>query len=106
MQREKISLYIAATYLESPAHARMYARARWNAKKRARFPMSVTSDRKEGMNLRHAAALALVGWYLMLPPTKHPWSRDLWRWWTGSSNPIVKECNLDAPFLEWEESKE
>jgi hypothetical protein len=58
------------------------------------------------MNLRHAAALALVGWYLMLPPTKHPWSRDLWRWWTGSSNPIVKECNLDAPFLEWEESKE
>jgi hypothetical protein len=24
------------------------------------------------MNLRHAAALALVGWYLMTPPTTHP----------------------------------
>jgi hypothetical protein len=23
------------------------------------------------MNLRHAAALALVGWYLMVPPTTH-----------------------------------
>ncbi len=24
------------------------------------------------MNLRHAAALALVGWYLMVPPPDHP----------------------------------
>jgi hypothetical protein len=58
------------------------------------------------MKPRHAAALALVGWYLMIPPTKHPRSRDLWRWWTGSDNPIVNECNLDAPLSEWEESKE
>jgi hypothetical protein len=27
------------------------------------------------MNLRHAAALALVGWYLMVPPTVGPYLR-------------------------------
>jgi hypothetical protein len=27
-----------------------------------------TCDKSETMELRHAAALALVGWYLMLPP--------------------------------------
>lgn len=37
------------------------------------------------MKLRHAAALALVGWYLMMPPT----SRDY---------PMGK---VDAPLTEW-----
>ena len=36
------------------------------------------------MKLRHAAALALVGWYLMLPPLDH-------------GVPIVK-----APYSEWD----
>ena|ERR1700733_11703725 len=35
------------------------------------------------MNLRHAAALALVGWYLMLPPLKE------------------KSVVADAPLSEW-----
>jgi len=36
------------------------------------------------MKLRHAAALALVGWYLMLPPT------------------AKGKLNLRAPLSEWE----
>ncbi len=41
------------------------------------------------MNLSHAAALALVGWYLMVPP------RNL--------HPFVKGDNVDtaAPLSEW-----
>ena len=58
------------------------------------------------MKLSRAVALASVGWYLMLPPTTHPRSRDLWRWWANSTNPVVNECNLDAPFSEWKESGE
>jgi hypothetical protein len=38
------------------------------------------------MKLRHAAALALVGWYLMVPPPV-----------IHSSVPV----NLDAPLSEW-----
>jgi len=38
------------------------------------------------VNLRHAAALALVGWYLMIPPT----------------NPrAVDGVNDDAPVTQW-----
>jgi hypothetical protein len=37
------------------------------------------------MNLRHAAALALVGWYLMVPPY----------------NENVFRCDLNAPLTEW-----
>lgn len=37
------------------------------------------------MNLRHAAALALVGWYLMVPPT-------------GRDN---QTRNADAPLSQW-----
>jgi hypothetical protein len=37
------------------------------------------------MKLRHAAELALVGWYLMMPPT----SRD------------YPQGNLDAPLTQW-----
>jgi hypothetical protein len=37
------------------------------------------------MNLRHAAALALVGWYLMMPPTGRDYSMG----------------NVDAPLSQW-----
>ena len=37
------------------------------------------------MNLRHAAALTLVGWYLMMPPT-------------GRDYPLG---NVDAPLSQW-----
>ena len=38
------------------------------------------------MNLRHAAALALVGWYLMIPPE------------VGYGPPIIQ---YQAPLTEW-----
>ena len=37
------------------------------------------------MNLRHAAALALVGWYLMMPPLDQD----------------TRDWNTAAPFSEW-----
>jgi hypothetical protein len=40
------------------------------------------------MNLRHAAMLALVGWYLMCPPVREPQNEE----------PYVDE---DAPYSEW-----
>ena len=40
------------------------------------------------MNLRHAAALALVGWYLMVPPHLH---------WHGQ----YETYSPDAPLSEW-----
>ena len=42
------------------------------------------------MNLRHAAALALVGWYLMMPP------------WTTSWFSTTKRRNDSAPISQWE----
>jgi hypothetical protein len=42
------------------------------------------------MESRHAAALALVGWYLMIPPT--PWM---------SSDPPKSGINPQAPLSEW-----
>jgi len=39
------------------------------------------------MNLRHTAALALVGWYLMLPPM-NSWPRTPW-------------IDRNAPFSKW-----
>ena len=41
------------------------------------------SSKNRAMNLRHAAALALVGWYLMVPPFQR-----------GG-------VNLDAPLRSW-----
>ena len=37
------------------------------------------------MRLRHAAALALVGWYMIIPPTSHEYPMG----------------NVDAPLTEW-----
>jgi hypothetical protein len=62
------------------------------------------------MTSRHAAALALVGWYLMVPPFKHSWTGDV-QYWMGlvpgllpsgqTSVPIVDRCTPDAPLWEW-----
>ena len=44
------------------------------------------------MNLRHAAALALVGWYLMMPPDN----------WTLCSKSVADcEAISDAPLGRW-----
>ena len=45
------------------------------------------------MNLRHTAALALVGWYLMLPPIKE------------NKAACVPLQVVDAPLNEWEISQ-
>jgi hypothetical protein len=48
------------------------------------------------MNPRHAAALALVGWYLLLPPTtdrgKPLLDAPLSKWEMDRSNDTSKEC--------------
>jgi hypothetical protein len=53
------------------------------------------------MNLRHAAALALVGWYLMLPSVHSsgpgPWidlKAPLSKWTTEASFDSATECSL------------
>jgi hypothetical protein len=50
------------------------------------------------MNLRHAAALALVGWYLMLPPTHGGYSHfytdePLRKWCRGDYSDTRAGCN-------------
>jgi|SRR5208282_4492739 len=53
------------------------------------------------MNPRHAAALALVGWYLMVPPLTTPKAGNalvdsdapLSRWMTIASYDTARECN-------------
>jgi hypothetical protein len=54
------------------------------------------------MKLRHAAALALVGWYLMIPPRVSDWpvlvfdtNAPLSKWQQGGSFDTAKECNED-----------
>jgi hypothetical protein len=49
------------------------------------------------MNPRHAAAFALVGWYLMVPPTRgHPaeilFHAPLSRWEVGEDDDTKAEC--------------
>ena len=46
------------------------------------------------MHLRHAAALALVGWYLMWPPLRVTWLD----WLKGSSSESLQKY---APLSEW-----
>jgi hypothetical protein len=62
------------------------------------------------MNLRHAAALALVGWYLMVPPmcADHPvpaWCREstdpVRQWAIREKFNTEKECN--AKLNSWRE---
>ena len=49
-----------------------------------------------GYNLRHTAALALVGWYLMLPLPKHP-DAPIARWAHVDSFDSATECR-DAAY--------
>src|SRR5437870_7573819 len=49
------------------------------------------------MKLRHAATLALVGWYLMVPPIPQTWTGDP----DLPSVAIIDTCNPDAPLSEW-----
>jgi hypothetical protein len=48
------------------------------------------------MNLRHAAALALVGWYLIVPPVASDGRVDasarLWKWWKFQLDDSAQEC--------------
>jgi hypothetical protein len=53
------------------------------------------------MNLRHAAALALVGWYLMLPPMNSwrglPWierNAPLSKWKQSAAFNSAKDCEV------------
>jgi hypothetical protein len=62
------------------------------------------------MKSRHTAVLALVGWYLLVPPFKHSWTGDVQYWMqqmpgvlsSGSTpSPIVDKCTPAAPLSEW-----
>jgi hypothetical protein len=61
------------------------------------------------MNLRHAAALALVGWYLMIPPQTAQKTFDdhapLARWFVFSAHDAAHECE-GAKFLNREGHKQ
>jgi hypothetical protein len=48
------------------------------------------------MNLRHAAALALVGWYLLIPPHQDDGASAPFSTWTGYSQTYKsqKECKI------------
>src|ERR1700678_2827608 len=62
------------------------------------------------VTLRHTAAFALVGWYLMVPPVKQSWSwsDDVQYWierpWREFT--IADNCVPDAPLSEWKQSGE
>ncbi|MGA7871434.1 MAG: hypothetical protein WCA22_11090 [Candidatus Binatus sp.] len=49
------------------------------------------------MKPRHAAALALVGWYLMVPPPKEPSLFAQASAWVFSRH-LVKEFDSNAPI--------
>jgi hypothetical protein len=63
------------------------------------------------MNLRHAAALALIGWYLMIPPrTAHDQQAfddqaPIARWFVFSAHDAAHECE-GAKFLNREAHKQ
>jgi hypothetical protein len=54
---------------------------------------------------RSIPALVLVGWYLMVPPVNHPWTRDIWHW-LDSRIAITDKCNPDASLSEWKQEGE
>jgi hypothetical protein len=63
------------------------------------------------VNLRHAAVLALVGWYLMVPPSMadtwicgHSLSAGLSREWFGwgkGCDTMERTVDFDAPLPQW-----
>ncbi len=57
------------------------------------------SANSTGMNLRHAAALALVGWYLMIPPVSTDSGKafvdshaPIWQWGNGGTFGSTVDC--------------
>jgi hypothetical protein len=72
---------------------------------------------KGNLNLRHAAALALVGWYLMVPPVKqtYSWGDDI-HYWLDRLPGILPQgqapftaaakCTRNAPISEGTQSDE
>jgi hypothetical protein len=61
------------------------------------------------MNLRHAAALALVGWYLMMPHRPGDPSEPLSKWYQSEEFYTESECNqlleMDRGFYHFNKSK-
>ncbi len=63
------------------------------------------------MKLQHAAALALVGWYLIRPPLPHLNAHDshtdtaapLSRWTVVRTFPTKKECETQRGGNPWEQ---
>ncbi|MGA9721417.1 MAG: hypothetical protein WBQ86_03085 [Candidatus Binatus sp.] len=59
------------------------------------FPFLKLSDMLRDMKCRHAAALALVGWYLMVPPydmIRMPQALPLSKWNISQSFDSADEC--------------
>ena len=48
------------------------------------------------MNARHAAALALVGWYFIYPPRPDVLSAPLTQWQRGNTVPFKSQQECDA----------
>jgi hypothetical protein len=57
------------------------------------------------MNLRHTAALALVGWYLMIPPSIEPDLSSDAKVQANLNNPPAFEFDDKAPLSRWEIDK-
>ena len=63
------------------------------------------SDNSSSMNLRHAAALALVGWYLMMPPLNPSSGIDSLSVWLNPDAQVLRRCDPEAPLSQWVEFK-
>jgi hypothetical protein len=69
------------------------------------------------MKSRHAVALAIIGWYLMVPPVASTGrvdaSEPLWKWWKFQIDASAQECETFLSELQqgrvteadWEGSK-
>jgi hypothetical protein len=74
-------------------------------------------DNSMSMKSRHAVALAIIGWYLMVPPVASTGrvdaSEPLWKWWKFQIDASAQECETFLSELQqgrvteadWEVSK-
>lgn len=60
---------------------------------------------KTRLKIQHGIGIALVGWYLMIPPVEHPRSQDV-KHWVFPEVPIVDQCNPDADVSSWKQYEE
>ena len=72
----------------------------------AKLSVARGSANSMSMNLRHAAALALVGWYLMAPVVARCVESDRGNKWALKLPPTIKtdygpEIDLKAPLNQW-----